>query len=118
VVRPDQPSYLKDSCNRVRYSITLPSSIFTSSFTTSAMRRSRSVPAAVWTALLAASSQDCALVPITSVTLYTESVDLFCLAIMFLSLSLFDLPITSFCRQVTSHQSALRTLFLGSARSG
>src|SRR6201981_3128980 len=84
-----QLSYLKDICNRVRYSSTLPSSIFTSIFTTSAIRRSRNVPAAVATAFFAASSQDCALVPITSVTLYTESVDLSCLAIMFLSINLF-----------------------------
>ncbi len=42
---------------------------FTADLTTSAMRRSRSVPAAVCTAVFAASSQDCALVPITSVTL-------------------------------------------------
>jgi hypothetical protein len=47
----------------------LPSSILTSIFTTSAMRRSRNVPAAVCTALFAASSHDWALVPITSVTL-------------------------------------------------
>src|SRR5437762_14215539 len=83
LVRPDQPSYLKDSCNRVRYSVTLPSSIFTSIFTTSAIRKSRSVPAAVCTAVFAASSQDWALVPMTSVTLYTDSVDLSLLAIIF-----------------------------------
>ena len=64
-----QLPYLKDSCNRVRYSSTLPFSIFTSVFTTSAMRRSRSVPEAVSTAFFAASSQDFVLVPITSVTL-------------------------------------------------
>src|SRR5437762_11630168 len=78
-----QLSYLKESCKRVRYSSTLPPSILTSIFTTSAMRRSRSVPEAVSTALFAASSQDFALVPITSVTLYTESADLPSLAIIF-----------------------------------
>ena len=60
-----QLSYLKDNCKRVRYSRTLPFSIFTSIFTTSAMRSSRSVLEAVSTAFFAASSQDCALVPIT-----------------------------------------------------
>src|SRR6185503_8996127 len=69
LVRLDYPSYLNDNCNRVRNSVTLPSSIFTSIFTTSATRRSRSVPAAVCTAVFAASSQDRELVPITSVTL-------------------------------------------------
>jgi hypothetical protein len=47
------------------------------------MRKSRSVPAAVSTAVFAASSQDCALVPISSVTLYTDSADLSFVAIMF-----------------------------------
>jgi hypothetical protein len=39
-----------------------------SSFVTSAMRRSRSVPAAVCTAFFAASSHEFVLVPMTSVT--------------------------------------------------
>jgi hypothetical protein len=53
----------------VRKAVTLPASTFMSIFTTSAMRRSRSVLAAVSTALAAASSQDFVLVPMTSTTL-------------------------------------------------
>jgi hypothetical protein len=64
-----QLSYLKDSSTRARYACTLPSSTFMSIFTISAMRRSCSIPAAVSTAFFAASSQDFALVPITSTTL-------------------------------------------------
>jgi hypothetical protein len=60
-----QLSYLKDNATRARYARTLPSSTFMSNFTISAMRRSRSVPAAVSTAFFAASSQDFVLVPIT-----------------------------------------------------
>src|SRR6185437_13818526 len=45
-----QLSYLKDNATRARYARTLPSSTFMSNFTISAMRRSRSVPAAVSTA--------------------------------------------------------------------
>src|SRR5207237_8236928 len=56
-----------------RYATTLPSSIFTSSFDTSAIRRSRNDLLAVATALDAASSHDCVLVPITSITRYTPS---------------------------------------------
>src|SRR2546426_6422903 len=63
-----QPSYLNDSARRARNCTTLPSSILTSSFSISAMRRSRKVPAAVLTALRTASSQEVPLVPITSVT--------------------------------------------------
>jgi hypothetical protein len=59
-----QLSYLKDNATRARYARTLPSSTFMSNFTISAMRRSRSVPAAVSTAFFAASSQDFVLVPI------------------------------------------------------
>src|SRR6267143_1821556 len=68
--RPEQaqPSYLNDSARRARNCTTLPSSIFTSSFSISAMRRSRKVPAAVLTALRTASSHEVPLVPITSVT--------------------------------------------------
>src|SRR6266567_3035903 len=79
----DQLSYLKDNATRVRYAATRPFSTFTSSFTISATRRSRSVLEAVSTAFLAASSQEVELVPITSVILYTESADLSFLAIMF-----------------------------------
>src|SRR6266481_8340795 len=64
-----QLSYLKDNATRARYARTLPSSTFMSNFTISAMRRSRSVPAAVSTAFFAASSQDFVLVPITSTIL-------------------------------------------------
>ena len=64
-----QFSYLKDNATRVRYARTFPFSIAISSFTTSAIRRSRSVPAAVSTALLPASAQDFVLVPTTSTTL-------------------------------------------------
>src|SRR5262249_53572453 len=64
-----QLSYLKDNATRARYACTLPSSTFMSNFTISAMRRSRSVPAAVSTAFFAASSQDFVLVPITSTIL-------------------------------------------------
>ena len=66
---PIQPSYLKDSKTRVRYSLILPFSTFMSILTTSAMRKSRTVLAAVSTALPAASSHDCVLVPMTSMTL-------------------------------------------------
>src|SRR5260370_36625081 len=64
-----QLSYLKDNCKRVRYSRTLPFSIFTSIFTTSAMRSSRSVPEAVSNAFLSARCQDLARVPVSSVIL-------------------------------------------------
>ena len=67
--RNDQGTYLNDSETRARYATTLPSSTFMSSFVTSAMRRSRSVFAAVDTAVLAASSQDMVLVPTTSTIL-------------------------------------------------
>src|SRR5260370_30890582 len=77
-----QLSYLKDNCKRVRYSRTLPFSIFTSIFTTSAMRSSRSVLEAVSTAFFSASSQDSALVPITSVIFYTDFVDFSFFALM------------------------------------
>jgi hypothetical protein len=60
---------LNERDSRVRNCATLPSSSRrTSSFVTSAMRRSRSVPAAVLIAFFAASSQESELVPITSVT--------------------------------------------------
>src|ERR1051326_6323334 len=63
-----QAPYLNDSARRARNCVTLPFWILTSSFSISAMRRSRSVPAAVLTAFFAASSHDCALVPIPWVT--------------------------------------------------
>src|SRR3981081_4415112 len=53
-----QASYLKDTRTRVRNATTLPPSTFMSIFTTSAMRRSRRLLAAVSPALVAASSQD------------------------------------------------------------
>jgi len=63
-----QPSYLNDSESRVRnWTIWPPSSSLTSSLVTSAILRSRSVLEAVLTALRAASSQELALVPMTSV---------------------------------------------------
>jgi len=66
-VRPrtpdDQASYLNESETFARYATTLPPSIFKSSLLTSATRRSRSDAAAVSTAVLAASSQEVALVP-------------------------------------------------------
>src|SRR5271157_6446769 len=77
-----QPSYLNDSSTRVRYSFTLPPSTFISIFTTSAIRRSRRVWAAVSTAVFAASSQDLVLVPMTSTNLYTLSVGTDFFAIM------------------------------------
>src|SRR6266571_7567785 len=67
--RASQLPYLKDNSTRVRYAFTLPCSTFKSCFTTSAIRRSRSVPDAVSTAFFAASSHDFVLVPITSTTL-------------------------------------------------
>src|SRR6185437_9130237 len=66
--RASQPSYLNESCSRVRYASTLPFSILTSSFVTSAIRRSRSDLLAVSTALRAASSHDVSLLPTTSMT--------------------------------------------------
>src|ERR1700737_536892 len=53
--------------------MTFPSSTLTSSFETSAMRRSRSDLPAVSTAFLVASSQDDSLVPMTSMIRYTPS---------------------------------------------
>src|SRR5258708_24567526 len=85
LVRPRegfQLSYLKDNCKRVRYSKTLPFSIFTSIFTTSAMRRSRSVLEAVLPPFFSPSFPDCALVPLTSVFFYTDFRRFACLAIM------------------------------------
>src|SRR6266513_715823 len=99
------PSYLKDNCTRARYAVTLPFSTFRSVFTTSATRRSRSVRAAVSTAFLAASSQDFVLVPMTSVTRYTESVDSVCLVITFPFYWLFVLVVKCCCeneRQATA----------------
>ena len=65
-LQPDyQAPYLNDSDRRVRNCVTLPSSILTSNLVTSAMRRSRRDFDAVFTALRAASSQDCELMPIT-----------------------------------------------------
>src|SRR5262245_59799935 len=69
----DQGSYLNDSCSRARYATTLPPSILTSSFDTSAIRRSRNDELAVETALFAASSHDFVLTPMTSITRYTPS---------------------------------------------
>src|SRR5207245_11027286 len=66
-------SYLNETLRRVRKRAILPSSIVTSSLTTSATRGSRRLPAAVCTALRAASSQDSALTPMMSVTRYTLS---------------------------------------------
>lgn len=63
-----QASYLNDSETRARKATTLPSSIFMSSFSISATRKSRSELAAVSTALRAASSHDFVLVPMISVT--------------------------------------------------
>src|SRR5262245_61872437 len=65
---PAQAPYLNDSDRRARNCVTLPFSTLTSSLVTSAMRRSRSDLAAVFTALRAASSQETELVPMTSVT--------------------------------------------------
>ena len=66
--RAGQPSYLNDSLTRARYATTFPFSIFTSSFETSAMRRSRNDLLAVSIALFAASSQDVVLAPMIYVT--------------------------------------------------
>src|SRR5712672_329804 len=92
-----QLPYLKDRRTRARYAFTLPFSTFRSVFTTSATRRSRSVRAAVSTAFFAASSQDFVLVPITSVTRYTESVDSVCLVITFPFYRLFILVVMCCC---------------------
>jgi hypothetical protein len=62
---------LKEIASRTRKFTTPPSPIETSWRTTSAMRRSRTVLAAVSTAPRAAASQDSELTPITSVTRYT-----------------------------------------------
>jgi hypothetical protein len=66
--KESQASYLNESETFARYATTLPPSIFKSSLLTSATRRSRSDAAAVSTAVLAASSQEVALVPMISVT--------------------------------------------------
>src|SRR5665213_1346880 len=66
-------SYLNEMLRRTRYSATFPSLIVTSKRVASATRRSRTVRAAVSTALLAAASHESVLTPITSVTRYTLS---------------------------------------------
>src|SRR3954449_5035296 len=66
-------SYLNEIESRTRKLLIAPFSIVTSSRTTSATRRSRTVLAAGSTALRAAASHDSLLTPITSVTRYTLS---------------------------------------------
>src|SRR5262249_41828512 len=66
-------SYLNETLTLARYWTGLPSSIWMSSLSTSAMRRSRREPAARWTAADAAFSHDSVLVPTSSMTLYTLS---------------------------------------------
>jgi hypothetical protein len=61
-------SYLKEIPSLTRNEVTPPFSMVRSWRTTSAMRRSRTVFAAVSTALRAAASQDSVLTPITYVT--------------------------------------------------
>src|SRR6266446_4527216 len=104
------PSYLKDNCTRARYAVTLPFSTFRSVFTTSATRKSRSVRAAVSTAILAASSQDFVLVPIISVTLYTAFVACACFGM--LCPFFYLIVVTSFAGSVPSssriHQATAR----------